>query len=616
MGRFSALAQKGLVPTDCRKPRDPGAQMLKTIIRLEWQLRARRDQFRPFLSCYVACLLLDCCAWYYWALAIFLPPSPGRSGQFLTAAVELVWLQQWLLPFLVAPPFIATAFATEKAKGVLPLLFTTPVTSGEIVLGKLIGRIAPLALLSIAHWPFWGLLAALVGINSLSAAVLAGASLLPLLAVSAVSLLASASCRKSADAVLGVYFLLGAGILGISVLDNVGSSGVPSWARLLVFENGLCRIGPDYLLEPVWDGRAGALEVSRRALIATAAWGLIVVVCLTLACWRLQVAGRDRSRVRRSRLCLRRPPVSDEPICWKECYRERRMPLGILRHIPPSFALPGVFVGTGGLLLWCLWPAGISFAEFVEWLRIGDFQTLSEQLRRNGHPGRPALMLAMLIGVLFLAALSVGVRCATAISAEREEHTWELLLLAPLSTRDLIHGKVEGALRSTRPYLVACALSTLPLAWLFGPAEVMLTLAILLLAEPILSVASAVGIDQSARAANSWRSILATVRLIVGGTFVTAFVLNFALGCLGLIFLGLGDFFEILRSYFPLLDWLGIERRYHRLVYFLLVVGSFTWILLRQASREYRTKAEKWIDTFERAPDPEKTQQRTERRVH
>jgi ABC-type Na+ efflux pump permease subunit len=523
--------------------------------------------------------------------ALVLPPFPGRSGQFLTAAMEFVWLQQWLWPFLLAPPFVATALAAEKANGVLPLLFTTPITSGEIIFGKLIGRSYPLILLALAHWPFWGLLAGLVGLEPFSAALLAGASLLPLLAVTSASLLASVWCRKTADAVLGGYFLIGAGVLCISTMGN-----------------GLCRIGPDYLLEPVWDGRAGPLEVGRRVLITTAAWGFMVVGCLSLACWRLQVLRRDRPRSRPSRFSSRRPPVSDEPICWKESYRERRMPLAILGRLPASLGLLGVFLGTGALFLWCLWPPGISFAEAVEWLRTGDFPTLSDQLRKNGHPGRPALMLAMLIGVLFLAALSVAVRSATAISAEREQHTWELLLLAPLSTRDLVHGKAEGILRSTRPYLVVCALTALPLARLFGPAELLLTLAILLLAGPILSVAGAIGIDQSARAANSWQSILATVRLFVGGTFLTVFVLYFALGCLALAFVGLGDFLEILCNYFPLLDWLGVEPRYHRLFYLLLVIGSFTLILCRQASREYQVKAENWIDSFERAPGSEKTQ--------
>ena len=39
--------------------------MIEAVVRLEWLLRARRDQFRPLLSCYFVCLMLDCCVLYY-----------------------------------------------------------------------------------------------------------------------------------------------------------------------------------------------------------------------------------------------------------------------------------------------------------------------------------------------------------------------------------------------------------------------------------------------------------------------------------------------------------------------------------------------------------------------
>src|SRR5437764_11876335 len=107
--------------------------MIKAVVRLEWLLRARRDQFRPLLTCYFFWLVLDICGLYCRVVlspdSIFrLPPPPGRSGRLIAAAAEFVWLQQWLLPFLLAPPFVASAFGGEKAARMLPLLFTTSLT--------------------------------------------------------------------------------------------------------------------------------------------------------------------------------------------------------------------------------------------------------------------------------------------------------------------------------------------------------------------------------------------------------------------------------------------------------------------------------------------------------
>src|SRR5581483_5953657 len=48
--------------------------------------------------------------------------------------------QHFALLFLITPALTATAFSEDKAKGILADLFTTAVTSTEIVLGKLLGR--------------------------------------------------------------------------------------------------------------------------------------------------------------------------------------------------------------------------------------------------------------------------------------------------------------------------------------------------------------------------------------------------------------------------------------------------------------------------------------------
>jgi hypothetical protein len=422
---------------------------------------------------------------------------------------------------------------------------------------------------------------------------LAAAPLLPILAAGAVSLLALVCCRKSSDALVALYILFGVGIPGIWIGN--------AWSTTL--ETGLGSFGPEYLLKQVWHHQGALSELGRHVLNAVVAWGSVTVGCLGLACWRLRFAVKDRPESHRRRIRIRRRDVSADPICWKECYREHRIPLALFRYLPTPLALLGVFLGTACFTLWSLGPSGSTVTQLLECLWTGDLATLADQLGRNAQSGGPSLALAFLkaIGVLILAALTVGVRCATAVSSEREGHTWELLLLTPFSTRELIQGKLQGIVQSAWPYLAAYALAVVPLAWLAGQGELLLTLMTLLLAGPVMKAAGTIGIYQSVRTANSWRSIQATVPVLLGSMMLTVYVTTTLVGCLGQI-LGLAKLIEMMADYLPALAWLGVEPVYRPVFCFLLVLGSCWMALCWQASREGLTKAVAWVDQFERTP--------------
>jgi hypothetical protein len=94
------------------------------------------------------------------------------------------------------------------------------------------------------------------------------------------------------------------------------------------------------------------------------------------------------------------------------------------------------------------------------------------------------------------------------------------------------------------------------------------------------------------------------VRLITVGTVLTAVVLNFVIGFLALLIIGLGEFIKKLTDSLPVLDWLGMERPYQRGLYCFLAFGSFATLLCWQASREFLAKAVKWVDDNERTQSP------------
>ena len=65
-------------------------------------------------------------------------------------------------------------------------------------------------------------------------------------------------------------------------------------------------------------------------------------------------------------------------------------------------------------------------------------------------------------------SLLVGIRCSGAVSGERERMTWEALLLTPLTSQQLIRGKLWGILAVSYVYLLAYAIPVIPLSLLGG----------------------------------------------------------------------------------------------------------------------------------------------------
>src|SRR5207249_5724916 len=124
--------------------------------------------------------------------------------------------------------------------------------------------------------------------------------------------------------------------------------------------------GPEYLLTPIWAGQASVLELGRRLLIVTAAWGSVVIGCLGLAGWRLRAASMDRPVFRRRDRSARRPAVAEMPTGWKERYCEQRLPLAFVGYIPKWLYLLGVPAGTASLMLWIYWPGGTAFTALGE----------------------------------------------------------------------------------------------------------------------------------------------------------------------------------------------------------------------------------------------------------
>jgi hypothetical protein len=237
----------------------------------------------------------------------------------------------------------------------------------------------------------------------------------------------------------------------------------------------------------------------------------LTVFLLALASWRLrpayvhQLAG-DARPVLGSWVWRDRPPVSDHPVRWKEQYVERALDLPGFRHLPRWSGVVAVFVLTvisSLAILRMRLPAGLTTDR---------------------------LFAAQGLVVMFVAGLAAGARTCSTISSERERQTWDVLLLTPLTVKQLIRAKVWGTVNVFRPYLIAYTVPAAALAVASGPAAVIWTIGCWACTWVMMYYMAACGIACSARSASSWKSWLTTLLWGYGRLLGPFFLMGLPLG--------------------------------------------------------------------------------------
>jgi ABC-type transport system involved in multi-copper enzyme maturation permease subunit len=433
-------------------------------------------------------------------------PAAVRLVVASRAHVELLAWEQFLLILLVTPAFVAGEVTDAKARGTLGHLLTTDLRSWEILLGKLLAQGLTLAALLSMTLPLLCFSATLgdLPLGPVLAQV-AGMALLIFL-LGCVALLASVWCRNTSDAILTVYgavlvFFLGArglrALFDQLALTASTAESTRLFAGLSETVSDILRLfNPHFLLEPAWDV-GGSAESWRRLLTLTLAWGGAGGLCLAVAAWRLRPAYArqlESAGKRRGAVSGPRPAPGEDAVFWKELHVEGVAPLASLRRVPRWLALglvsAGTVIGMGLLYLGDGPPRGV-MEKYLFQLEVGF----------------------LLMGVT---TLVVGVRCATAITREREQGTWEGLLLTTLPTRSIIDAKFRGILWAATPYLLAYAIPALvvvALRGLYGLTDGLLVVVWAGGAYLMMCWVAACGLACSARAKSSWRSLLATFGL-------------------------------------------------------------------------------------------------------
>jgi ABC-type transport system involved in multi-copper enzyme maturation permease subunit len=146
--------------------------------------------------------------------------SLREQAAFAQAFATTLLLAQNVAVLVLTPAYLAGAVAEEKEKKTLPLLFTTALTSREIIVGKMLGRLAHIGGVLLVALPVLSLAQLWGGVDL--AVILAGCTVtaLTLLSVGALSLFFSTTANTVLSALVGAYAASAA--LGLGCLCQGG----------------------------------------------------------------------------------------------------------------------------------------------------------------------------------------------------------------------------------------------------------------------------------------------------------------------------------------------------------------------------------------------------------
>jgi hypothetical protein len=332
-------------------------------------------------------------------------------------------------------------------------------------------------------------------------------TLLTVVGAAAVGLTLAVGSKHASGAAVGTYLALGALAL------------VVRWAPLPALD-------PLEALAPFW-GPADPRQAPFQLLVTSLAWAAVAAVCFGLATLflrhdaRRQMQGAGRTRPAKAE---RRPPVDDDPIRWKENHIDGLAPLAMLRRVPRYWGV--LLVGGGGGMATVV-TAGRSIGAAAQWAGVNATPAVAPDLA-------PFLIQGQFF--VFVATLIVTVRCAMAVSDERERLTWESLYLTGLDGETFIHGKLRGVIDAATPYLLAYAAPALAISVAAGPGPGVVTVISLVVAVPFLFYGASCGLYASTFYRSTWRSLLAALFAVYFTGLLICFVVTVGLGtcCVGL----------------------------------------------------------------------------------
>jgi hypothetical protein len=390
-------------------------------------LSSRRWQVHAGRSCFVLVLLAGIsCVWIYYANSV----SPARGLPHtlkLMAEVgkgffyALTGIQLALI-LLAAPAAAAGSLGTDRARATLLQMMVTDLSDTEVVLGTLAARLAPVVALIAAAAPVTALAALLGGIDHAALAGVLVISLALALLTCTLALTLSVWVTKTHEVLMAVYMAEAVWIIAAPIWDGQsrpGGWGPPEWfwkahpftlAFAPYYQQGYATVGDFAAFS------AGVLVLSAALL------GLAIVRLRPIVVGH---AGRTQTGRRWRWAELLRtvfpswtgPSLDGNPVLWREWHRNR----------PSRF---GAILATS--LLTIMW----GFVAHGTYLAIVEGTAEATSSLGGG------CLIYLTFGLLILAATA-----PTTLAEERTRGSLDVLLVAPLATREIVVAKWWGVYR-------------------------------------------------------------------------------------------------------------------------------------------------------------------------
>jgi ABC-type Na+ efflux pump permease subunit len=464
-------------------------------------------------------------------------------------AEEFFWayaVTQFLVVAALTPALTAAAITDEKERKTLDFLLVTDLSPREIVFGKLASRAGVLFTLVLAGLPVVSLIQFFGGIDPQLPLAAAGVTLATVASLAAVAVACSALVGRTRDAVVLAYGLPVAYLILSAVVLNQAELGerfhkrefavtVAGWKVTTVNAAEALAAGNIFVLAERYD--RGATDVPRDAARYGAFHVLVAVAGFALAAGRLRAtargaSGRPRGKVGQlvawasgKRTTARpHPPVTDEPVAWREVYVEPGSGAGWVRRLLAA-----------GVVFAVVWPLLAIIGNTL----IGQTwhgSSRNPEPLRSFQEGIRLWVCGVTGGLGTLMLLSAAVRGAASVAGEKDRDTWASLLTTPLTASEILCGKWRGCVWGQRH-----ALYLLGGVWAVGVVTVSVNpVALALTAVALAAYLSAfawLGISYSIAARNARVATAQAVptAILAGGGFWVV------LGCCGGLMAGAGE---------------------------------------------------------------------------
>ncbi|HKI36360.1 MAG TPA: ABC transporter permease subunit [Gemmataceae bacterium] len=450
-------------------------------------------------------------------LGIFTAETIDRNqvSAFNDSFFQMFMAVQFLVILLLTPGITAGAVAEEKDRKTLEYLLATDLGNHEIILGKLVSRLAYMGLVLLTGLPVLSLLQLLGGVDP--NLMLAGfvATAMTMLSLAALSILNSVYATKPRTAIALTYVQVAAYLAlttaSLWVWDPIPR---PKWLHAVCAGNAYVAVqeldawAMVSNIKPIALGGAPLVSGSGTfspMLLPIVGHYVAFHLLLTLLCligslvglrlWaRWQASGRSRKAYVIGFTQRRLPRVSGRPMLWKELHTEPLFRLGEAAQI---IITTSVTIG----LIFC---AFVLISVVAVGLMLGNIE-----------PSMNATVRVMGTTLAMLMVLGTAVRSAGAISGERDRQTMDTLLTTPIANDTIVWSKWWGSVLGVRK-----AGYCLLLLWLVGVGTgglSPLAVPLLLLALfAYLAFAASLGLWFSLRCRTTLRATIWTLVTLLG----------------------------------------------------------------------------------------------------